>query len=432
MRNFSLIFLGKSIGLVSKALNLGSGSTWPGHIALSLNKHIISDLLKNSKTKIVLIAGTNGKTTTGKMIATILAYAGKDVFQNNSGANLMNGLASTLIANADLFGAVKNDYLVFECDENSLPVILKEVTPHAVVFLNLFRDQLDRYGEIDSIIKKWKESLADLPKTTTVYLNADDPQIADLGKNLNANVLYFGLGEKNARDSLQHASDSIYCPNCHTKLAYQKIYYSHLGVWSCPKCKFKRPKPDITSADYPLSGTYNKYNTLASVLFAQHENISFDTIGSALQKVTPAFGRQEIIEVNGKNAQIFLAKNPASFNQTLQTITELGAKTVLVVLNDNVPDGRDVSWIWDVDFEEYVDTFTRIFISGERVYDMALRIQYTQKLQNHNEKVFIYENPEEAMKVSLLLLSENETLYILPTYSAMLDVRKILTGKKIL
>jgi UDP-N-acetylmuramyl tripeptide synthase len=442
MLNILLILLGKCINFTSRIFNLGNGSTWPGHIALSVNKNFICEIIKYSPIKIVIIVGTNGKTTTSKMITTILEKNKKSVMHNTSGANLLNGIASSFIFNTNVFGKVNKDYAIFEVDENVLPLMLKEMTPHAILLLNLFRDQLDRYGEIDSIMKKWQTALAQLQNGTMVLLNADDPKIAYLGKDLKANVSYFGLEEKTINKTLQHASDSTYCPNCQTKLTYQKIYYSHLGLWSCPQCKIKRPKPEMSMIYYPLSGTYNKYNTLAAALFAKQEGISEANIEKALKTVTPAFGRQEMLKIDGKKVQIFLAKNPASFNQTLETIKNLGGKTVLFVLNDRIPDGRDVSWIWDIDIEDYIDEFENIIVSGDRVYDMGLRIEYsfkspsdkqsTSRIKNTEDKLKIHESLDEAIKESLSLLKQNETLYILPTYSAMLEVRKILTGKKIL
>lgn len=436
MTNTSLVLFGKSFSVVSKLLNLGNGSTWPGHIALSANKDFIREITKNSQIKIIVVAGTNGKTTTSKMITTILKEDKKKVIHNTSGANLLNGIASTFIQHANILGKITQDYAVFEVDENILPLFLRECTPDAIILLNLFRDQLDRYGEIDTIAKKWKDALQNLPSSTKLFLNADDPEIAYLGADTKATVQYFGLEEKSSNKQLQHASDSIYCPNCHTKLIYKQIYYSHLGEWSCPKCKLKRPKIDLSKTYFPLAGAYNKYNTLAAALFTQTEGVQKEIIEKALKKVKPAFGRQEIIEVAGKKVQLFLSKNPTSFNQSLETIcyserNEESSKNILFVLNDRIPDGKDISWIWDIDIEDYIKEFKNVTVSGDRVYDMALRIQYAQK-NKKDSPVKLYENLEEAIRESLNTIQPNETLYILPTYSAMLEVRKILIGKKIL
>lgn len=438
--NLLLIFLGKFIIFVSRLFNLGNGSTWPGHVALSINKNFIKEIIKkNPQLKIILIAGTNGKTTTGKLIQTILEYDKKSlpaswrVFQNESGANLLNGIASSLALHSTLAGKLNYDFAILEIDENTLPLILKEINnPDFIVILNLFRDQLDRYGEVNTISKKWAEALRKLSKKTTLTLNADDPQIASLALHLKGvNVKFFGLNDKKlATAKMQHAVDSTYCPNCGSKLSYSLIFYSHLGIWKCPNCKNSRPKIDISDSPfYPLPGTYNRYNTLAAVSLASLLNIGEKNIVAGLKRFTPAFGRQEILNINGKKVQIFLSKNPTSFNESLKTIQNLNAKNLLIVLNDRIPDGLDVSWIWDVDFEELIDQRGSVSVAGDRVYDMALRLKYAV-ISIKNEQ--IYTDLKKAINENLKNLNKNETLYILPTYSAMLEVRKVLTGKKIL
>jgi len=427
--NSVLVLFVKVIAYNSKLLNKGSGSTWPGHIALLINPNFLKQMMEKTTMKVIFIVGTNGKTTTGKMITTILEKNGKSVLHNASGANLLNGIASSVILKAEITGRIKKDFAVFEVDENTLPLVLSQFPPFAIVGLNLFRDQLDRYGELDSIVKKWKTVFQQLPSDTKVILNSDDPQVSYLGNDLKADVLYFGLEDKTIhKKTLQHASDSIYCPNCKEKLIYKKVYYSHLGDWHCPHCHLTKPKPALSSFYYPLSGMYNKYNTLAAVLVCLQTGIAKEAIKEALKTVVPAFGRQEKVQVNGKNAQLFLAKNPASFNQTLATISHLGAKYVLIVLNDRIPDGRDVSWIWDIDFEETIHAFESIFVSGDRAYDMTLRLFYAGR----KERMYTQEILANAILEAVENTPVSETLYILPTYSAMLDVRKILTGRKIL
>jgi len=445
--NSLLILVGKFISTISQLLNVGSGSTWPGHIALSLNPNFIKQIINQNKLKSILIAGTNGKTTTGKLIQTILQNNGKKVFQNTAGANLLNGIASSLISNSNLSGKIDKDFAIFEIDENTLPLILKEINhPDFVVLLNLFRDQLDRYGEVNIVSGKWAKAIKNLNKDTTLILNADDPQIAFLGKTSKATIAYFGIGPKNKTENTQHASDSAYCPNCGHKLIYDTVYFSHLGNWHCDNCKFKHSQDSFTSSPiYPLPGTYNEYNTNAAVLLAKEIGFSNVIIASSLKDFKPAFGRQEILNVYGKRVQIFLSKNPTSFNESLKTIADLNAKNLLIVLNDRIPDGLDVSWIWDVDTEEYIDSFKSVVVSGDRAFDMGLRIKYSYSSefpipnsqfstnsQNSNTKFKIVEDLDEAIFLSLKNTSKSETLYILPTYSAMLEVRKILTGRKIL
>ena len=339
------------------------------------------------------------------------------------------------------YGKLNADYAIFEVDENALPSLLKEITPDTIILLNLFRDQLDRYGEVNTIVTNWAKTLKDVPSSSTLILNADDPEIAYLGNTTKAHVTYFGLDDKKlSQTSFQHASDSLYCPRCREKLTYKIRYFSHLGEWFCSKCGLKRPTLSLAASPaYPLSGIYNMYNTNAAVLFAKSNNVSNGTIEQSLKDFKPAFGRQESITYYGKNIAVFLSKNPTSLNQSLRTIQELKAKYLLLILNDRASDGTDISWIWDVDFEEYITPDMHIFISGDRCYDMGLRVKYALesqnskvKTQNYNEKVKIYENLKEAVDEAVMQTPKDQTLFVLPTYSAMLETRKIITGKKIL
>lgn len=430
--NALLILLGKSITFISRFLNLGHGSTWPGHIALTINKNFIKEVLNNNhQLKIILIAGTNGKTTTGKLTQTILEYDKKKVFQNESGANLLNGIASSLIRRCNIVGKTIHCFAIFEVDENTLPLALKEITPSYLIVLNLFRDQLDRYGEVNTIASKWQSSFEKLTSETTFILNADDPQIAHLGKNLKGETEYFGLNDKKlAIPNPQHASDSAYCPNCSSRLYYHAIYYSHLGNWECKNCGNERSRNIFsTPPSSKLLGVYNLYNILAALLVCKKIGVSGEITKKSLKEFIPAFGRQEVLHVADKRVQIFLSKNPTSFNESLRTIKSMRAKNVLFVLNDRIPDGQDVSWIWDVDAEEYIEDFNYVIVSGDRAFDMGLRIKYCSAFQN---KFQIAEDLKTAIALGLKKTPKSKTLYILPTYSAMLEVRKILLGKKIL
>ena len=431
--NLLTVILGKLFLVFINIFGLGRGSTWPGHIALNINPNFSKELLKSSKAKIVLIAGTNGKTTTSKLIRTILEDSGKKVLHNDAGANLENGLASILIRGSNILGGLNYDYLIFESDENTLPLIINKIKPDFLILLNLFRDQLDRYGEIDSIVKKWTFSIKTLNKNTKLIVNADDAQLAYMAIKSRLKTSFFGLRGGTVHN-IPHGADTIYCPRCNSKLNFEFITFSHLGEWECPKCKLQRPRLDIDGIEnYPLPGSYNKYNTLAALLFSRLNGVNNETIKQSLRNFKPAFGRQEKIDVKGKKVQLFLSKNPTSFNESLNTIVSLRAKNILIVLNDRIPDGRDVSWIWDINLES-LKNFKNIVVSGDRCYDMALRLKYSlsSKLQITNYKLQIDENLEKAINKALNRTPTNQTLYVLPTYSAMLEIRKILTGKEIL
>ncbi len=436
----------------SRLFNVGSGGTWPGEIALSLNKKILSIFFTRLRFGVILIAGTNGKTTTALMIKTVLEKKGYKVIHNKSGANLLNGLVSAFISQSSFTGEINADYGVFEVDENTLPHVVAKLKSQnsnlkttaqssklIIVLLNLFRDQLDRYGEVDVIAEKWQKALYKLSNDTTVILNSDDPLVAYLGSEIKSKVEYFGLESVSSNNkNLEHATDSIFCLNCGSRLKYKKIIYSHLGDWKCEKCGLERPKPKIYDYASPLPGTYNNYNATAAAATLLNLGITEEFIKSSLTNFNPAFGRQEEFKIGGKNIKIFLSKNPAGFNESLRTVISMGAKHILFVLNDRIPDGRDISWIWDVDFE-MIPKNIEITVSGDRAYDMAVRLKYAEKAQssnlktqNHNSKLKIFKKLREAIDYGLKQLRKNETLYILPTYSAMLEVRKIIKGRKIL
>lgn len=427
MANKLSILIGKLLIFASSNFNLGSGSTWPGHIALKLNKNFIKDILKSSNTKIIIVAGTNGKTTTARLVTSIIRENNKTYLQNKAGANLVNGLASTLISGSSIAGKLSKDYLIFESDENALPKIIDQTNPDYIICLNLFRDQLDRYGEVDSVARKWSDAIENLTDKTTLVLNADDPQIAYLAAGTKAKSCYFGLEKSDKSKEISHGADSIYCPKCVEKLKFTAVFFSHLGIWECPKCDLKRPKPDLSDLPiYPLVGAYNKYNSLAATLFGLKENISLETSQNAFKLFTPAFGRQEKLSFNGRKVQLFLSKNPTSFNESLEAIKELKGENLLILLNDRIPDGLDVSWIWDINFEELLNKKMNIGVSGDRMQDMSLRLKYAEIFAHHHE------NPQTILETMTENLNVDETLYILPNYSAMLDIRKTITGRKIL
>lgn len=454
--NLILIVLGKIILKISKLFNLGSGSTWPGHVALSLNGRFIEEMIdKNRNLKIIVIAGTNGKTTSTALLKFLLKKSGKKIFTNSEGANLLNGVASTLIKSSDLSGKLDYDFVIFESDELNLPLLLNKISPDKILILNLFRDQLDRYGEVNSIALKWLDSLKKLSDKTEVFINGDDPQLYFIGTKLTQKVHYFGLDKKLMKvKEVPNDVDSAYCPNCLSMLKYNNLSYSHLGDFYCPKCGFKRGEvSDFSSQkiNYPMHGLYNIYNTNAVLSLFQTLNIvtpaeagvqakiSFSVLNGWLNGFTPAFGRQEEIIYKNRKIFILLSKNPAGFNQSIQTVSEMvkrpsfakasaGEANFLIILNNRIPDGLDVSWIWDVDYKPILDVSSNIYLAGDRVYDLNLRLRY--EMQKNNIKTF--ENLKEAVDEAISKTNVGERLYVLPTYSAMLEVRKILLGRKLL
>lgn len=424
------IQLAKLLSSTTRRFNLGNGSTWPGHLMLKHNPHFLREVFAKNPIPIVLIAGTNGKTTVSKLLRHILEVEGKIVLHNESGANLASGIASSLLLNMTSTGKLRADYAILEVDENALPVILSEITPAYLVILNLFRDQLDRYGEVDAVANHWGQGISKLTASTTIILNADDPQVAFFATNTKAKTVYFGLEGKKSH-AIEHASDSAFCPRCGHKLTYNSNTFSHLGDWHCDSCHFNRPKLTLAEASvYPLSGTYNKYNTIAAVLAADRTGVPKQTIQKALHSFSPAFGRQEELLYQGVKVKMFLSKNPTGLNESLRTVAELQGKSLLLALNDGYADGTDVSWIWDVDFEDFLPQFGRLTLTGDRTYDLALRVFYAM---DRNAVSFLpVPDIQDALQRAVLKIGKDEVLYILPTYTAMLALRKIITGKKIL
>ena len=440
MLNSIILLLGKLIINISQIFNLGSGSTWPGHIALILNDKFIEDVVnKNKNLKVIVIAGTNGKTTSTALLKFILQKSGKRIFTNSEGANLLNGVASAIIKNSDIFSKLKYDFAIFESDELNLSLLLKKISPDKILILNLFRDQLDRYGEVNTIVLKWLESLKTLSTKTEVFINGDDPQLYFIGSKLSQKVQYFGVETSLMKlKNIPHDVDSIFCPVCLSLLHYHQLSFAHLGDFYCSNCQFKR-SGEVTDfsqekISYPMKGLYSIYNTNAILLLLESLNVSRlnrDQTNKWLKEFTPAFGRQEEIIYKNRKVIILLSKNPAGFNQSIQTVSEMVKSekaNFLIVLNNRIPDGLDVSWIWDVDFQPIFDVAKNICVSGDRLYDLNLRLRY----ENEAKEIITFENLSEAIESTVNKTKKGERLFILPTYSAMLETRKILLGRRLL
>ncbi|QKQ75909.1 Mur ligase family protein [Nostoc sp. TCL240-02] len=429
------VSVAKSVTFIVRSLRLGAASVLPGSIARRIEPRLLQLLSQQVKNGVILIAGTNGKTTTALLLCTILERKGFRVTHNSTGANLENGLMTALLESTNLLGTLNTDYAILEVDENIVPRVLKPLQPRIILCLNLFRDQLDRYGEVDTISKRWTKVISTLPTETVVIPNADDPTLSNLGQQLPQRVLFFGLNEpEHYLEAIPHAVDSIYCPKCGHSLDYKGVYLSHLGDFTCPKCGFTKSKPTLESSEWSqiLVGLYNKYNTLAAATAAIELEVDEVTIRDTINNFQAAFGRAEDLVINGKRVRILLSKNPVGTNETIRVVTQSTDKTTLLVLNDRTPDGTDVSWIWDVDTEKLVERGGTLVVSGDRVYDMALRLRYSQKSPESSINLIVEEDLRQAIATALEHTPENETLHILPTYSAMLEVREVLTGRKIL
>ncbi|MFR1710394.1 MAG: MurT ligase domain-containing protein [Clostridium sp.] len=417
------------------------GSNFPGKVALALDKNILSTVTKGYK--VILVTGTNGKTTTTSMIYNILIKDGKNVVTNNTGANMNTGIVASFISNFRFFNKLKDMYAVIEVDEAYLKFITESVKPEIITVTNLFRDQLDRYGEVHTTYNKILEGIHKSPKSLLV-LNGDESLLGKI--NTDNPVTYYGFNVPIKEGTILNVNaDSKFCKFCKTPYSYEYITYNHLGKYFCTECGYKRPELKyhvdeitaltsegseviINNESYYVnqSGEYNIYNALCALSVAQELGIESVSIKTSLQSQESSFGRQETVNINGKELKIILVKNPAGYNQAINTLL-LNDKPIdlALMLNDNYADGTDVSWIWDVDFEKLNSLeINNIIISGIRLYDMAVRL----KIANLKEESFkICESDDEL--INNIVNTGSESIYVLVTYTAMLHLRKLLHSK---
>jgi UDP-N-acetylmuramyl tripeptide synthase len=444
----------KGISVASRRLGRGGGTAAPGLVADRIDPRLLGKIAARLSRGAVVVAGTNGKTTTSRIIADILEADGARVVHNRSGSNLVRGVAAAFAESSSILGRPNGDAGVIEADEAAFPEIVRRVQPRVVLLNNLFRDQLDRYGELHTIATKWKPAIAALPATSTVVVNADDPALAVLTENIAAKRVTFGMGDIAYRlDEVPHAADSIRCPKCDAALEYDALYLAHLGAWHCPNCGAKRPPLDLAgeslqldgverltmtvaesgSAPWPIEigvpGLYNAYNALAASAVSRVLDVQSQTIANTMRAFRSAFGRIERLTYRNRKLTIALVKNPVGFNEVLRMLVTDGELQVpaLIAINDLAADGRDVSWLWDVDFELLGGSGATIATAGIRGTDMANRLKYagveTDRISSLGADL------EQALDRFVDLVSEGETAYILPTYTAMLDIRQILAGK---
>jgi UDP-N-acetylmuramyl tripeptide synthase len=451
-RRSAALLAGRATGFASRALRRGGGTALPGLVAEALAPGLAADLASQLGSGSLIVTGTNGKTTTARMVAGIASTAGLQPLPNRSGSNLMRGIATTLMDEADVRGRLRDGPRrlgVFEVDEATLPQAVEALRPRVLLFTNLFRDQLDRYGEVDSVAACWRRTLESSDPSTTVILNADDPSVAALADVAPGKVVCYGLDDPSAGLSCaEHAADARWCPSCSSDYRYSLLFYGHVGHWFCPGCGRCRPAPQVratavTGEDgrtvvgvetpvghlsllLALSGVYNAYNALAAAAASLALGVSLEAIGEGLSSATAAFGRQESFEVDGRRVLVLLGKNPAGLNQVLRTIAAADAeKHLLFLLNDDVADGRDVSWIWDADFEMLAARPGTWVLSGTRAEDLALRLKYA----GLETPAAVEPDVEAALARALRETPPGGLLYVVPTYTAMLRVRELLARR---
>jgi UDP-N-acetylmuramyl tripeptide synthase len=441
--------LSRAVGAASRASGRGGGTTLPGRVLLRMEPEAIARLGAGLDRGTTIVSATNGKTTTAGMIAALLEGDGRRPVHNRAGSNMTWGVATALLEQKGQEG-------LFEVDEAWLPRVAEQLDPSLIVLSNLFRDQLDRYGEMEALADDWAKTVAERSGHTGFALNADDPLIADLGRDPEGNrregVLYFGIEDPSqALPELQHAFDAKHCRRCGHPYTYARAFIGHLGHYSCPNCGAERPQPEVAATaielqgmngsrvtvrtpggeirlELPLPGLYNVYNALAAVTPGLKLGVAPDRIGAALGEMRAAFGRVETIDVGGTPVSILLIKNPAGANEVLRTLLlesrEGGAIDLWIALNDRIADGRDVSWIWDADFELLARGVRRVVCSGTRAPEMALRLKYAGWSEETIEVVpGIERSLDEAVQ------GTQGRLFALPTYTALLELRKLLADR---
>ncbi len=425
----------------------GKGSSLPGVVARRIYQGTLRDLAKQARKDIIMVTGTNGKTTTNNMIASVIASTGCKIVINQEGANLITGVTTAFIRYANWLGRIDCDYALLEVDEASFPKVLREISPQMVVVNNFFRDQLDRYGELDKTVTLVRDALKDLPQVHLI-LNSDDPLVAQMQQATGHSATFFGLApNQRPATGSQQTREARFCPMCGEELQYESYQYSQLGSFVCPGCSFRRPEPEIegfaietvgsvlnasvkyhqTTATLSIHthGFYNVYNALAAFTVGSLIGIKPEQIAKGLLTYRPAIGRMETFFYQGKPAILNLVKNPTGYNEGVNSLLSIsGTKTVFMAINDNDADGKDISWLWDVDFEHMVKAKHEIELfvcSGLRAEEMALRLKYAGIPL---EQITVIKEMEPAIKKALQ--GPGELTYLFSTYTALWSAQKIL------
>jgi lipid II isoglutaminyl synthase (glutamine-hydrolysing) len=417
------------------------GTAIPGKIALKICPNLLEYLAHD--VKCVVVTGTNGKTTSSRIIEEIFVKSGASYFANRSGANLINGITSIFIENATPTGKPKKEYAIIECDEAASKKVCRIINPSVVLVTNVFRDQLDRYGEVSHTLENILIGIKNSPNAT-VCLNADCSLTASVASQVPNKVIFYGIDVPIYKGPVEEVSDASHCINCKHEYEYSYRTFGHLGGFSCPDCGYSRPKPDISITeildmgtdsstvqaqifgDYEeitinLPGGYNIYNAVGAIAVSEAIGFERGIAKCAIASFNCGFGRMEEFNLGGHTARIILVKNPAGCNQTINYLTGLTEKTVFVCcLNDNSADGRDVSWIWDVNFEKLAEMdklIPEIYVSGIRSGDMAVRLKYAGIPE---DKLMLFDDYDTLIRA---MSNQPLPVIIMPTYTAMMDLR---------
>ena len=423
------------------------GTSFPGKLAMKLCPDILSVLAKDVDT--VLVTGTNGKTTSCQIVEQLFEEAELPYFANKGGANLIQGIVTSFAMNATLFGKPKQRYAVMECDEATMPEVCRQVQPACILVTNIFSDQLDRFGSVETTLNVIKKGILAAPKAT-VCLNADCSLSSSMAEELPNELIYFGVEALLYRERVQEISDAPRCIRCGAEYEYSLRTYGHLGMFRCPRCGYERHEADVavtavlrqdtegtgvrmrirgseTEAEIAVPGGYNVYNAAGAVACALALDIPEATALRALAAFRCGFGRMEKMELGNCSARMVLVKNPAGCNQALNFLANMEGDALFVIaLNDRAGDGTDVSWIYDADFESLLrlgDRLHAICCAGDRGADMAVRLKYAGFPV---EKLRVYEDYDAMIDD---MTAQDAPVVIMPTYSAMMELRARLVSR---
>lgn len=435
IRRMAAVTAAKFTGYICKKMGR-QGVTWAGKIALKLCPDILEQLSGQVREKIFVVCGTNGKTTTNNMLCAALEKEGKKVICNHTGSNMLNGVVAAFVLGAKWNGTLDADYACIEVDEASTKYIFPAIHPDYMVMTNLFRDQLDRYGEIDITMNILEEMMRKVSEMK-VIVNGDDALSAYLAMDSGNPYVTYGISKPVVQFAANEIREGRFCKKCGERLQYSFYHYSQLGDYKCPKCGFQRPalqydaydvkvgeqlsfrvEDKLLSANY--KGFYNVYNILAAYAAIRTAGFSGNSFYEMLKSFNPENGRMEQFRIEGTGVMLNLAKNPAGFNQNISAVMQdKSPKDIMIVINDNAQDGRDISWLWDVDFDLLKEESIRsITVSGIRCQDMRLRLKYVD-IPSELE-------PDVESAVKSCVKKGTGNLYVLVNYTALFSTRNIL------
>ena len=442
---------GKLTGSIARFVGRGGGTSAPGMVARTIDAGVLRKVVGASAARKVLVTGSNGKTTTCRMVSALVEADGRRVIQNRTGSNLVQGVTSVAVRGADVLGRLNTDVLVFEIDEATVRTVAPEIEPDVTLVTNIFRDQLDRFGEIYSVAGALETMAAELPATATLVVNGDDPMVAAFAARAAARTLAFGIEtDEVGFDVPEHAADTVRCVRCQHNLVYTRAYLSHLGAYHCPSCGLSRPPLDIAvtsvtttpggvdiqlrtptgqvDVSLALTGVHNVYNAAAAIATGVALQLDLHNAARALSALRPAFGRLEEIRAGDRTIVLAFVKNPISYNATLRAIAQSDVeKHVLAVHSNTTVDGEDFSWLWDVELEAIAPQIRWVLASGTKSAEVAMRYKYAGLTEEQIETV---PDVRSALDRALARVEPGGTLHVLAGYTPMRELRRIMQQRK--